>query len=253
MFGTPFYHKRVRKSVALFGALFNNLYVTRTDAAGKVLSQEKVPLSYAPKRKFIERLTEHGDLENDTQVAVKLPRMSFELTSLAYASERQVTKTQKIIRNSSGDTRTLLYNGVPYNLFFQLNIYAKNQDECLQILEQIIPYFAPQYTITIKPFDDYPEIKEDVPITIMATSFQDDFEGTMEQRRTILYTIDFELKANFYGPIGDRAVIREVKNNFYLMGDSDTPVSRFVLTPDPIDVSPDSDYGFTEIWTDFIG
>jgi len=88
---------------------------------------------------------------------------------------------------------------------------------------------------------------------MMSTSFSDDFEGTLEQRRTIVYSLDFELKAMFYGPIGDSSIIRTVKNNFYLMGDSDTPVSQFVVTPDPIDANPDSDYGFNETWEDYIG
>lgn len=253
MFGTHFYHQRLRKSVAAFGALFNNIYVLRKDAAGDVISQVKVPLAYAPKMKYLERIREQPNLPNDEIIAVKLPRMSFEITSLQYDSTRQVAKTNRFSAYNTDTSKKVFYSGTPYNIYFQLNIYAKTQDDALQIVEQIIPYFNPQYTLTIKPFEDQPSIKEDVPITVVSTSFVDDFEGGVESRRTIVYTLEFEMKAMFYGPIGDSKIIREVQTNFYLIGDSDTPVSKFVITPDPIDVNPDSDYGFNIVKTDYIG
>lgn len=255
MLGAHFYHQRLRRSVASFGALFNNLYVLRKDSSGNVMSTVRVPLSYAPKEKFLDRIRENPDLDTDTKTAVKLPRMSFEITNLSYDETRQVAKTNKFSKYDTSTNKKVFYAGVPYNVFFQLNIYARTQDDALQIVEQILPYFAPQYTLTIKPFSDYSDIKEDIPLTISSISFSDDFENTLEARRTIIYTLEFEMKTLFYGPIGDSSIIREVQTNFYLINDadSDTQVSSVVITPDPIDAGPDSDYGFTETWTNYIG
>lgn len=252
MFGQHFYHQRIRKSVASFGALFNNLYVIRKNSSGGVLSQVKVPLAYAPRDKYLERIRRQ-DQEADREIAIKLPRLSFEITSLAYDSTRMVAKTNKFSAHDTDTNKKVFYAGVPYNLYFSLNIYAETQDDALQLVEQIVPYFSPQYTLTVKPFDNYTNIKEDIPITIISTSFSDDFEGPLEARRTIIYTLDFEMKTMFYGPIGDGKIIREIQTNFFLMGDSDTPVSKFTITPDPIDVNPDSDYGFSIVKTDYIG
>ena len=122
MFGTHFYHQKVRKCVALFGALFNNIYVLRKDSNGNVVSQVKVPLSYAPKRKFLERIRENPDLTTDTKVAVKLPRMSFEITSMAYDATRQLTKVSNFATLGTASTnRQKFYSPVPYNIAFQLN------------------------------------------------------------------------------------------------------------------------------------
>ena len=255
MFGNHFYYQRIRKSVATFGALFNNLSIIRKNSAGGVISTVRVPLAYAPREKYLDRIKENPDLQADTMTAIKLPRMSFEIVNFQYDSTRMVAKTNKpfAITDENGLSRKVFYSGVPYNIFFQLNIYARSHDDALQVVEQIVPYFSPQYNLTVKPFDDYPEIKEDVPLTLQTTSFSDDFESVLEQRRTIIYSLEFEMKTMFYGPIGTSNIIREVQTNFYLMGDSDTPVSEFVISPDPVNVSPDSDFGFNIIKTDHIG
>ena len=250
MFGTHFYHQKVRKSVAVFGSLFNNLYVIRKDGTGQVTSQVKVPLSYGPKRKFLERIRENEDLDTDTQVAIKLPRMSFEILAFDYDQTRQLQKTNNFNRSgSSNTTRNKFYAPTPYNINFQLNIYAKNQDDALQIVEQILPYFNPQYSLTIKPFENYPTIKEDIPIILSGVNFADDYEGMLEQRRTIVYTLDFIMKVNFYGPTSESDIIRTAKTTLGFMeagfADSDIPYETITVVPDPADASPDSDYGFT--------
>lgn len=244
-----FYHQRLRKTVAIFGSLFNNIYVIRQDSSGKSISQVKVPLAYAPKEKYLERIRENPDLDADTQVAIKLPRMSFEITSLTYDPERKVPKTNNFSRVSSNTSANRFFSPAPYLISFQLSIYAKTQDDALQIVEQIIPYFNPQYTLTMKPFAEYPDIKEDVPLTIQAVSLTDEFEGQVEQRRTIIYTIEFLMKINFYGPIENKEIIRTALVDMYqISADSDTRFETIRVTPDPINVSPDSDYGFnTEI------
>lgn len=246
MFGTHFYHQRVRKSVAVFGTLFNNIYVIRKDSAGQVTSQIKVPLSYGPKRKFLERIREQENLDTNTALAIKLPRMSFEILAFDYDATRQLAKVNNFNKVSTANTlRNKFYTPVPYNINFQLNVYAKNQDDALQIVEQILPYFSPQYSLTMKPHSDFTDIKEDVPIILQGITFSDDYESSLEQRRTILYTLDFVMKVNFYGPITDGKIIRTVDANVGLRGDSDVLFETITVTTDPADAEPEDDYGFT--------
>jgi hypothetical protein len=239
MFGGHFYHSKTKKAVALFGRLFNNLYVIRQNSSGAVISQLKVPLSYAPKQKYLERIRENPSLTDDTQVAIKLPRLSFEITSIAYDPTRQLTKVGNFTTTSStGDTtkRQKFFTPVPYTINFQLNAYAKSQDDALQIIEQIIPTFNPQYALTIKPFaTEYPEFKEDIQVIIQGVSFSDDFEGAMEQRRTIIYSMDFEMKLSYHGPIADTSIIRDIG------------LETIVVTPNPSSIIglDDSDFGFS--------
>ena len=250
MFGTWFYHKRVRMAVSVFGSLFNDLYVLRQNSSGETISQVKVPLSYAPKRSFIQRLEQMRNGEDqERRVAMKLPRMSFEITSVAYDAARQLPKTNTFGTIISSDTnkKNIFYTSTPYNLSFDLNIYAKSQDDALQLVEQVLPYFNPQYTISVKPFSDHPSIKEDVPIILTGVAFSDDFEGSVGDRRTIVYTLSFDMKISFYGPEQTSGLIREVHNNLYILaGDSDREdfQYRMKLTPTPAGVSVDSDYGF---------
>tara|TARA_B100001175_G_C19394632_1_gene583189 strand:- start:104 stop:898 length:795 start_codon:yes stop_codon:yes gene_type:complete len=251
MFGTWFYHQRLRKSVAVFGTLFNNLFVLRKDGSGKVLSQVKVPLSYAPSRKYLERIRENPDLDTQTKVAIKLPRMSFEIISIQYDAGRQLQKTNTFQQSGSTNAlRNKFYTFVPYNIGFQLNIYTKTQDDALQLVEQILPFFNPQYTITIKPFTTFPNVKEDIPIALTGVDFQDDFEGALEQRRTIIYTLTFDMRINFYGPIAEAKVIRTAETNMFDINrglrDSDMQVSKFRTRPNPFNVSADSDFGFND-------
>jgi hypothetical protein len=249
MFGTYFYHQRVRKAVAIFGTLFNNIYVIRADKAGKVISTVKVPLSYGPSRKFLDRIRENPTLDNDTKVAIKLPRMSFEVISIQYDAGRQLQKSQAFLQAGSASTSRNKFNSfVPYDIGFQLSIYAKSQDDALQMVEQILPTFNPQYTLTIKPFTEYPDVKEDVPISLTSVDFQDDYESPLEQRRTIIYTLTFNMKVNFYGSITDSNVITKSINNLYdIQADSDRQAARITLTPTPGGILADSDYGFNQV------
>ena len=244
MLGSHFYHSRIRKSVAVFGALFNNIYVLRTDAAGtKVLNQQKVPLSYAPREKFLDRIRENEDLNSDTKVAVKLPRMSFEMLSIDYDPQRQLPKTNQFKKYNETSGFSNIYTPVPYIITFQLNIFAKQQEDALQIVEQIIPYFNPQYSVSIKPIEEYPEIIEDTPVILNGVSFIDDYEGSVGDRRTIIYTLDFTMKINFYGPIDtNQNVIRKAITP---VDDETIPDGEIVtVTLDPGEANPNDDYGF---------
>jgi len=249
MFGTYFYHQRIKKTVALFGSMFNNIYILRKNTAGDGISTIKVPLSYAPKRKYIERLLENPNLDTDSKVAIKLPRMSFEIISMSYDPTRQLSKINNYSRPSTNAAKTKFYAPVPYIISFQLNIYAKTQDDALQVVEQVLPYFSPQYTLTVKPLAGFDTIMEDVPVILQSVTFTDDYEGALEARRSIIYTLDFEMKINFYGPTNTGEIVRKVDINLGQMnigmGDSDILTERIRIVPDPFNVSPDSDYGFT--------
>ncbi len=266
MFGSHFYHEKTRKCVAIFGRMFNNIYVLRKNAAGGVISQVKVPLSYAPKAKYLERIRENPNLQDDTRVAIKLPRMSFEITSINYDTARQLSKTAHFSTTSSTNVQRQKFNvAVPYVMGFQLNIYAKTQDDALQMVEQILPYFNPQYTLTIKPFaTEYPAFKEDIPITLTGVGFADEYEGELGSRRTIIYTVDFEMRTNYYGPIPTSKIIRKSVARVYTPGvgyldsdiglsvDSDIRLQTIEINPNPLATigEADSDFGFTTtIWS----
>lgn len=257
MLGTWFYHKRVRMAVSVFGSLFNNIYVLRQNSSGETLSQIKVPLSYAPKRSFLERLEDMSAGEDtERRVAMKLPRMSFEIMSMSYDATRQLPKTNTFSTSipNENNKRNVFYASVPYDIGFDVNIYAKSQDDALQIVEQILPYFNPQYTITVKPFHaDHPEIKEDVPIILSSVVMSDNFEGSIGDRRTIVYTLSFNMKIAFYGPLDTGSIVREVHQNLYtLVGDSDTEIFQYrhKTVPTPTGVGVDSDYGFNITYLD---
>ena len=251
MFGGHFYHKRIRTAVSVFGSLFNNIKVIRTNASNQVISQVKVPLSYAPKRNFLARIEDMANGEGaERKVAIKLPRMSFEITNMVYDATRQLPKMNTLstaIANSVV-TRQKLYAATPYTISFQLNVYAKNQDDALQIVEQILPYFTPQYTVTVKPFTDIPTLLEDVPISLGSVVMQDNFEGALGDRRTIVYSLDFDMKILLHGPLSDdgQKIIRDVRTNYFLQGaDSDEYLHTTKLLPTPNGVGVDSDFGFT--------
>jgi len=220
MFGDHFYHERTRKSVAVFGSLFNNLYVVRRSGS-KVLGQMKVPIAYGPKRKFLERISEMhhaGSQDIEDQTAIKLPRMSFEISAMQYDAARQLPKTNYIkCPSCDGDGATQVYGGVPYVITFELNIYGKQHDDCLQCVEQILPYFNPQYTVSMRPLEGMSQVVEDVPIILSSTTFTDNYEGALEDRRTIIYTLTFDMKVNMWGPVSKtpRKVIETIDVDFF--------------------------------------
>ena len=217
MFGNHFYHQRIRKAVAVFGSLFNDLKIVRKNSNNDIISQAKVPLSYAPKRDFLSRLDAMSNGEDaERQIALKLPRMSFEILAMDYDVQRQLPKTNSCIKYPStfDGTGSKVYTPVPYTITFQLNVYAKSQDDALQIVEQILPYFTPQYTVTVKPLSEF-DVKEDTPITLTGITFSDDYEAPLEARRTIIYTLDFTMKLNLYKDIDTgSSIIYETTVNF---------------------------------------
>ena len=211
MFGQYFYNQHLRKSVAIFGTLFNNINIVKRDANNTILSNQKVPLAYGPKQKFLARLREEPDLLAP-EVAIRLPRMSFEITSISYDTQAKVNKNIKL-QTPSVHGSNAIYTGAPYTLGMQLNIIGKTQDEVLQITEQILPYFNPEYIVTVK---EIPEINlvRDIPILLQSVTMSDDYEGEFEQRRTLIYTLDFVMKIQFFGPVQkDIGVIKDATTN----------------------------------------
>ena len=193
MFGNHFYHATVRRFVSVFGTLFNNISVIRKDAQGNVLSIVRVPLAYGPKEKFLVRIDEEPNLDSPG-AGIKLPRMSFEILNISYDTQSKLNRNNKI----SADNK-LYYIYAPYNISINLSIMAKNQDDALQIIEQIVPYFQPEYTITIKEGINS-AIKTDIPITLSTIDMTEDYEGDFMNRRSIIYTLSFDAKLRFYGP-----------------------------------------------------
>ena len=242
MFGTHFYHATMRKSVAVFGTLFNDISIARKKADGSLINQVRVPLAYGPKQKFLARLDQETGF--DAPMAIKLPRMAFEITSLELDTIQKGQKRNKIVEKHGSDVtkRKTIQNYTAYNIGMQLNILAKNQDDGLQIIEQILPYFQPEYTLTIKPVSGF-DLKQDVPVILTGVSIDDQYEGSFEERRVLIYTLDFQMKMKFYGPTVDQNVIREVNLDFedkqtgeffeglnYTVRTSDTSQSDMVVT-----------------------
>ncbi len=255
MFGEHFYHKQIRNTVIAFGTIFNNIHIKRLDSSGNPLQNIKVPLSYSPREKFIARLEQQASLTGtDSSVAITLPRMSFEITNMSYDPARQLPKINTTSQAVAGTvlSRNKLQTPVPYILSFQLSVFAKNQDDALQVVEQVLPYFNPQYTLAIKPFADYGTISEDVPSVLTGVVLNDEYEGEMgSTRRTIIYTLDVDMHVLFHGPIESQGIIRtaitDILNQDAGLQDSDIPLERITVTPDPALAGPDSDFGFSTV------
>jgi len=219
MFGTFFYNETTKRAVSIFGTLFNNITIKKIKADGTVLFQQKVPISYGPKEKFLQRLKEEPNLNDGSRTAISLPRMAFQLSGFEYDSTRQ---QNKLIRQSkttldTDDTtkRSYQYQPSPYNLNFTLSVLANQTNDALQIVEQIIPYFQPEYTVTMKMIDDMADVR-DVPIILNSVSMDENYEGSFEEQRTIEYTLDFTMKIYFFGPVNTGKIITNVIERDYI-------------------------------------
>jgi len=217
MFGSHFYHATMRKSVAVFGTLFNDINIVRKDGNGGILSQQKVPLAYGPKQKFLARLDQETGF--DAPMAIKLPRMAFVITSLTQDVAQRGQKLNKIVEQHGSDAtkKKSIKHYTSYDIGMSLYIMAKNQDDGLQIMEQILPYFQPEYTVSIKPVDGF-DFKQDVPIVLTGVNIQDDYEADFLTRRVLIYQLDFTMKMKFYGPTADQGIIREINLDFEKYG-----------------------------------
>ena len=267
MLGTYFYHEVIRKTIIGFGTLFNNMVVKHQDANGTVVDIKRVPLAYGPAAKFIARLEQQPDLNK--MVAITLPRMSFEMTSIAYDSSRKagITQTFKAV---DGNKLKKVFMPVPYNIGFELSLLTKLNDDALQVVEQILPFFQPSFSITVDLVSSIGE-KRDIPITLTNVTFQDDYEGDFSTRRALIYTFQFTAKTYLYGPIAENpeGLIKKVIVDQYASVDTVNAKREMRYTVEPtatkdynsdgaIDsndnalIVPGDDFGFSET-SEFFG
>ena len=247
MLGTRFYNQGFRKLIIAFGQIFNNVVIQRTNSTGGVTARIKVPLAYAPKEKFLVRLDQQANLES-REFATTLPRMGFEITGLSYDSTRKLTRVQKYSKVKSGeDGKKMNYNysPVPYNISMNLYVFTATAEDGLQIIEQILPFFQPDYTVTVNVVPDL-GIKRDIPIILGNIGYEDTYDGSFTQRRAVIYTLSFTAKTYLFGPMNNQSVIKETQADIY--SDTDTTSKReerIVVVPDPTSADADDDFGFT--------
>jgi len=206
MLGHNFYHQHIRKYVAMFGTLFNDIYIQRDDT--EVL---KVPITYGPREKFLARL----DDPDFRKQAITLPRISFEITSMSYDAARKLNKATKLqYPATSNSTRLQAYNPIPYNINFELSIMVKNAEDGARIIEQILPFFTPDFTPSVI-LDSSMNLRYDVPLILEGHSIEDTYEGSFETRRALIHTLQFTMKAYILGPVTEAAVIKFANTNLY--------------------------------------
>tara|TARA_R100001594_G_scaffold19756_1_gene38444 strand:- start:2485 stop:3498 length:1014 start_codon:yes stop_codon:yes gene_type:complete len=195
-----FYHEILRKTIIAFGTLFNGMTIKHKDSDGETGSVIRVPLAYGPTQKFLARLEQSPDLNKSVQIT--LPRMSFEMIGMQYDPGRKVTTTQTFLAGSDSDksVNKKAYMPVPYNMQFELAIMCKLNDDALQLVEQILPYFQPQYSLTVDLVESLGE-KRDIPVTLENITMVDDYEGDFSTRRVLLYTLRFSAKTYLFGPV----------------------------------------------------
>ena len=247
MLGQQFYHESIRKVIIAFGTTFNNIQLVRKDNDGNIKQSMKVPLAYGPRQKWLTRLNEDASLSKT--VAITLPRIGFEIQNLQYDPNRKLNRVQKFkkVKGASANRLDSQYMPVPYNLNIQLYVMAKESDDSLQIIEQILPYFQPDYTLTINDMADM-GIKRDVPIILNSVAYEDNYQGDFETRRALIYTLDFTAKFYLYGPVTSQAVIKTVQVDQYsdLKDTAPKREQRYTVSPKPATADADDDFGFNE-------
>lgn len=247
MLGNRFYNQGFRKLIIAFGQIFNNIVIQRTNSSGGVTARIKVPLAYAPKEKFLVRLDQQANLES-REFATTLPRMGFEITGLSYDASRKLTRVQKysqVKSNEDGKKMNFNYTPVPYNISMNLYVFTATAEDGLQIIEQILPFFQPDYTVTINSIPAL-DIKRDIPIILGNINYEDTYDGDFTNRRAVIYTLSFTAKTYLFGPMNNQGVIKETQADLY----SDTDVNstreeRIVVVPNPTSADADDDFGFT--------
>jgi len=243
MFGNHYYNQSLRKLTIAFGQIFNNILVQTKNKTGGVTGRMRVPLAYAPKEKFIQRLDQQSDL-NNREFATVLPRMGFEITGLAYDGSRKLTRVQKRVKVKDDNTLNYNYTPVPYNISFNLYTFTATAENGLQIVEQILPYFQPDFTVTINAVPDL-DIKTDVPIILNNVQYEDTYDGSFTTRRAVIYTLGFTAKTYLYGPMSNSKIIRKATVD----ASADLPQAltqeKIVIEPNPTSADADDDFGFT--------
>ena len=262
---TSFYHGTIRKYVIAYGNLFNNIYVQRLDVNGNRIQTIAVPLAYGPREKWLARMAQDPNLDQEVQIT--LPRMGFEIQSLAYAPQRKLSSTLKNVKlkTSDYDRVDTQYTPVPYDINIMLSIFVRNADDGAQIVEQIVPYFRPEFTTNVILIPEM-GITVDTPVVLQDISIEDTYEGNFDTRRALIYNMNFQVKAYIYGPVSNSGLIKRAITNLYQDTAADAPtLERITVTPSqyangaPLfspsanpnssvnisNISAESDYGFT--------
>ena len=243
-----FYHEAIKRAVSVFGTMFNEIDIQRDNADGSTTQNVRVPLAYGPKQKFIARLDQAGDImdANNSRVAMTLPRMAFDITGLTYDAERKLGKLKQYKLQDSGDNTVLRtqFAPVPYNINFGLYVLSKNTEDALQIVEQILPFFTPDFTVTMTTVPGTSE-KRDVPIVLQDVSYTDEYEGDFQSRRIITWNLNFEMKTYLYGSISSSEIIRDVRARTYLTDDGQVDSaagrqSEISVIPNPTSANPET-------------
>ena len=265
MFGNSFYFGTIRKYVIAFGNLFNDIYVQRLDSNGNRIQTLAVPLAYGPKEKWLVRLVQDPNLDAD--VAITLPRMGFEITNLTYASQRKLSSTIKNSRLKTSDLDRVdtQFVPVPYDINILLSIFVRNADDGAQIVEQIVPYFRPEFVTNVRLIPEM-GIVSDTPVVLQDVSIEDTYEGDFDTRRALIYNMNFSMKAYFYGPVSNNGVIKRTIIPIAVDTAADAPfVEKITVTPSQFangapltspsansslavntdQISANSDFGFT--------
>jgi len=237
-----FYHEHIRKIIAAFGIILGNLVVNRKNSAGAIVQSLVVPLTYMPKNKMLSRILEAQDLEGGrAKVEITLPRMAYIITRLDYDTNRKLNTIHRVREPQPLDGERSAYMSTPYNIGFNLSIFAKNQDDGMQIIEQILPYFNPDFNITIHEMPDL-KVQRDIQFVLDGVSYSADYEGAMENNTTIVWDLHFTVKMNFFGYVNNSTIIRRsivnLFNNYQSLDVFDQIGTQLTATVDPIDALP---------------
>ena len=235
MLGTTYYHQTIRKYVAVFGTLFNDINVVRRDASDVIKEQIKVPIAYSPRDRWILRLRRaRGVSGTDEAVAMSLPRMGFDLTGITYDGTRKLnTMGQVYSANTAAGTSTLMkqYNPVPYNFDFSLYSMVSNAEDGAQIFEQIVPFFTPEFTVTVNLIPSM-NIAPDVTMVMNGVQIEDNYEGDFQATREIVWTLTFTMKGYVYPDVKTGSVVKTVIVNLRMPGDSEIPPAEYIILED---------------------
>jgi len=225
---TSFYNESTRRYIAMFGTLFNEIEISRGSGAG--LQTMKVPISYAPIQKFMARILQDPDLDKPS--ALTMPRMSFELLDFNYAGDRKLTRHQhrKTAQSTDDDTFLRQFVPVPYDLNFQLNIVVKYPEDGFKIVEQILPYFKPEWTSSVQLLDNF-DILYDIPTVLNSVSYEDTYDGDFKDRRAIIWTLNFTVHAWYFGPNAAKKVIKFANTSVYSEVNANTALERVTVQP----------------------
>lgn len=222
MLGHSQYHGMIRKYVILFGSLFNEIYIHRRLNNGQLTKKILVPLEYGPKEKWLVRTLADPTLRKPVEVVV--PRMGFELTNIAYDPTRAFQNTLKNAKPSPNNNGELLtqYVPVPFNFDVVLSVFTKNADDGTQIIEQILPYFRPEFSLTIDPIVEM-GLKTDIPVVFNGINMNDLYDGDFQTRRSLTWDLSFTIKGWLYGPVSTTGIIQKAQIDAILVPGS-TPI-----------------------------